>query len=148
VREERNAHRERRAAPIHHEEVAPKVQQLGDFAKLVGLELNISQLKLLLSGGEMRIDGKIITATHNCELIRREDDSTGIKAAGLWQRMKSQHNIDSASIRHDPVGNYASMLKQVDSALGISCLVGAVKDETCLIKSRENSNQITSLATK
>ncbi|MDR6348508.1 replication endonuclease [Pantoea sp. SORGH_AS_0659] len=113
VREERNACKERRAAPIT-QEVDPKVQQLGDFANSIGLELSKSQLKLLLSGEEMRIDGKIVSATQGCELRQRDDDSAGIIVAGIWQHMKSQHNIDSTSIRHDPVGNYAMMLKRVD----------------------------------
>lgn len=62
----------------------------------------------------MRIDGKIVSATYNCELRRREDYSDGSKTNDLWCHMKSEHNIDSASTRHDPVANYAKMLKQVD----------------------------------
>ncbi|MDF7662383.1 replication endonuclease [Erwiniaceae bacterium L1_54_6] len=125
VREDRNADRELSAAPIRQVEVDPNVLQLGDFAKSVGLELSKNQLMLLLSGEEMRIDGKIVTATHNCEL-RRRDDSSGIKVTGLWQHMKSQHNIDSASIRHDPFGNYAKMLKQVDQAAWEKLFGGSV----------------------
>lgn len=77
------------------------------------MEISNVQLKLLLRGEELRINGSIVTATYSGELRCRKDDSTDRKATGLWQYMKSQHNIDSANIRHDPVGHYASMLKQV-----------------------------------
>lgn len=114
VRQERNADRERRAAPIRQAETDPRVQQLGDFAKSVGMEMSESQSRLILSGAEMRIDGYIVSATSKGELRRRKDDTAGIKAARIWKHMKSQHGIDSDSIRNDPVGSYAQMLKRVD----------------------------------
>ncbi|PIF24136.1 replication endonuclease [Candidatus Pantoea floridensis] len=114
VREERNADRERRAAPIRQAKTDPRVQQLGDFAKSVGMDMSDSQLRLMLGGAEMRIDGYIVSATNQGELKRRKDDTAGVKAAGIWKHMKSQHGIDSDGIRNDPVGSYAQMLKQVD----------------------------------
>lgn len=114
VREERNADRERRAAPIRQAEIDPRVKQLGDFAKSVGVNMSDSQLRLILGGAEMRIDGYIVSATSYGELRRRKDDTAGIKVAGIWMHMKSHHGIDCDSIRNDPVGSYAQMLKRVD----------------------------------
>ncbi|WP_238158632.1 replication endonuclease [Trabulsiella odontotermitis] len=89
---------------------------LRDFALSVGMPLSKGQLIHLLRGNHLRINGFVVSATERGELRRRRDDSAGKRISGLWEHLKSQHNVDSDAIRRDPVGQYAEMLKKVDSA--------------------------------
>lgn len=87
---------------------------LDDFAKSVGLDLSNGQLKILLRGELLHINGYLVSATSNGKLICSKDDSADRRVTELWLRMKLLHNVDSSIIRRDPIRNYADMLKKVD----------------------------------
>ncbi len=88
-----------------------RIAALDDFTRSIGMELSTGQLTLLLRGQRLRIDGWIVSA-NGTELRRRKDNSPDRRIDALWQHMKERHNIDSGSIRFDPVGSYAEMLKK------------------------------------
>lgn len=69
-----------------------------------------------LRGEHLRIDESVVYANNNGEALRRSDSSMDSKIRELWQRIQIRHNIDSGNIRHDPIGNYTKMLKQIDFA--------------------------------
>ncbi|MHA1000554.1 replication endonuclease [Leclercia pneumoniae] len=91
-----------------------RIAALNDYARSVGLELSTGQLELLLRGKHMRIADDIVSVNCHDELKRRKDNSLDSKTTKLWRHMQLQHNIDSCSIRYDPVGNYAKMLEKLE----------------------------------
>lgn len=92
------------------------IEALRDYSASVGVQLSDNQLEHLLRGKVLRIDGMIVSAIGNGELRHCKDHSLDRKISDLWQHMKLHHNVDSASIRHDPIGIYAKMLKKIDFA--------------------------------
>lgn len=91
-----------------------RIDVLGEYARSIGIELSVGQIKKLISRESLRIDGKIVYATNNRELRHREDTSIDRKITRLWQHMQLQHGVDICNIRYDPKGYYAAMLKKID----------------------------------
>ncbi|MEG1112636.1 MAG: replication endonuclease [Hafnia sp.] len=96
--------------PDNHQELATEWRK---DAESLGLSLSDNQIAHLLRGGSLRLSDCTVTTQGN-RLVRQKPDTTDSTITAIWQRIRHNHGVDTARIRHNPVGYYTEMIEAAD----------------------------------